>query len=140
MASICAAYLLCTSLGVSFIVGVSSSSSAESRVSSRKNFLICSTRANRAFTRSTSACISACTPCERGRLGEAEKGGVEALEVGVYQGLHRVRAGQAGVVGKGHIVVLRVLLDVLLVDHDDGRQIGAGVADQHRVGNIRASF
>jgi len=46
MASICSAYLVCTSLRLSFMVGVSSSSSALSWVSSSQNFLTCSTRAN----------------------------------------------------------------------------------------------
>jgi hypothetical protein len=59
IASICGAYFFSTNLRFSFIVGVSSSSSADSCVSSRKNFLICSTRANLVFTPSITPWISA---------------------------------------------------------------------------------
>ena len=68
MASICAAYFFSTSLRLSFMVGVSSSSSAVSWVSSRKNFLICSTRANFWFTRLISFWINSCTSGARVKL------------------------------------------------------------------------
>ena len=68
MASICGAYLVCTSWRLSFMVGVSSSSSALSWVSSKKNFLIYSTRANLVFTSSITPWISACTSGARVRL------------------------------------------------------------------------
>ena len=86
-----------TSFRLSFIVGVSSSSSALSWVSSRQNFLICSTRANLALTRSISR---------------------------PDQVLHRLGAGQAGVVAERDVAVLGELLDVLQVDHHDRRQVG----------------
>src|SRR3954469_22664153 len=40
---------------------------------------------------------------------------VHAVDLALDQRLHRRRAGQAGVVGEGHVVVLRVLLHVLQV-------------------------
>ena len=103
------AYFFSTSFRLSFIVGVSSSSSALSWVSSRQNFLICSTRANLALTRSISR---------------------------PDQVLHRLRPGQAGVVAERDVAVLGELLDVLEVDHDDRRQVGALVADHDRVGDV----
>ena len=109
MASMRSAYLASTSFRLSFIVGVSSSSSALSCVSRSQNFLICSTRANLALTRSTSA-------------GD--------------QRLHLGRARQARVVAERDVVVLGEFLDVLQIDHDDGGQVGAAVADDDGVGDV----
>ena len=53
------------------------------------------------------------------------------------QRLHFGRSGQAGIVTKGHILVLGVFLDVFLIDHDDDRQVGPLIADDHRVGDVR---
>ena len=103
----------CTSLRLSFIVGVSSSSSAVSCVSSRRNALICSTRANFLLTLSIS-------PWIRSRTSG--------------------RARQARVVGERDVVVLGELLDVLLIDHHQRRQVRPLVADHHRVGDVGAEL
>jgi hypothetical protein len=44
---------------------------------------------------------------------------VDVVDLALDQRLHLERARQADVVGEGHVVVLGVFLDVLLVDHDD---------------------
>jgi hypothetical protein len=49
---------------------------------------------------------------------------VHVVDLALDQRLDFERARQAAVVGERHVVVLRVFLDVLLVDHDDHGQVG----------------
>src|ERR1044071_7177434 len=56
---------------------------------------------------------------------------VDAVDLRLDQFLDFARARQAGVVAERHVVVLRELLDVLLVDHHDQGQVRAPVADHH---------
>ena len=72
-----------------------------------------STRANCAFTASTSRWISSWI--SRG-------------------------AAQAGEIGEGHSVVLGELLDVLVIDHDEAGEIWPLVADHHRIGDVGREF
>src|SRR6267378_1838036 len=65
IASIVSLYFMFTNVRFSFIVGVSSSSSAVKICSMRENFLIVSTRASCRFTRSISPQIRSCTSLAR---------------------------------------------------------------------------
>ena len=72
--SINSAYLRLTRLRFNFIVGVSSSSSAVNCYSSKRNCLICSTRAKALLTFSTSAAIRPNTSGARHRLRKSLNG------------------------------------------------------------------
>ena len=74
ISSISGLYFSFTSLRLSFIVGVSSSSSAVSFCSIRLKRLICSTRAKPAFTLSISAWISSRISRARHRLAKLVNG------------------------------------------------------------------
>ncbi len=110
MASICSAYFFSTSLRLSFIVGVSSSSSAR-QLRLQQVELLDLLDAGELLVHAcrSRAWIRSCTSCGR---------------------------GQAGVVAERDVVVLRELLDVLLVDHDEHHQVRPLVADHHRVGDV----
>src|SRR6185369_3315975 len=68
---------------------------------------------------------------------DAREVDVDRLDLALDQVLDFLRAAQAGVVGEGNVLVLRELLDILLVDHDQTRQIRPLVADDHGVGDVR---
>ena len=110
IASISSRYFSFTSLRLSFIVGVSSSSSAVSCCSSRRNLL---------------------------DLLDARELRVHAVDLALDQLLHLRRAGTGWCsCENGIVVVLREFLDVLVVDHDQRGEVGAPVADHHRVGDV----
>src|SRR3954468_18288950 len=62
---------------------------------------------------------------------------VDRLDLALDQVLDLGRAAQAGIIGEGNVMVLRELLDILLIDHDQTGQIRPLVADHHRVGDVR---
>src|SRR5258708_3831802 len=61
---------------------------------------------------------------------------VDRLDLALDQILDFGRAAQAGIVGEGNVVVLRELLDILLIDHDQTRQVRPLVADDNGIGNV----
>ena len=69
-------------------------------------------------------------------LFDAGKFFVDAVQFSLDQVLHFFGTCQALVIGERHVVVLRKLLHVFLVNHDDDRQVGALVANDDRVGDI----
>ena len=111
--SISGAYFCATTLRFSFIVGVSSSSSAVSSCSMIRKSLICSTRASFALA------VSIFGPDQADDLR---------------------RARQARKVGVGNLLVLREFCDVVLIDHDEAGQVVPTIADHDRVGDIGAEL
>src|SRR3954466_13296596 len=65
---------------------------------------------------------------------------VDRLDLALDQVLDLGSPTQARVVGEGNIVVLRELLDILLVDHEQAGQVRPFVADHDGIGNVRREF
>src|SRR3954453_22781730 len=68
---------------------------------------------------------------------DAREVDVDRLDLAMDQVLDLGRAAKAGVIGKGNVVVLGVFFDILLIDHEQTRQIRPLVADHHRVRDVR---
>src|SRR5690242_9766710 len=66
--------------------------------------------------------------------------GIHRLDLAPDQILDLGRAAQAGVIGEGNVVVLRELLDVLMIDHDEAGEIGPLVADHDCIRDIGRKF
>src|SRR5450432_192067 len=69
-------------------------------------------------------------------LLDARELDVDARHFGADQLLHFLGARQAGVVAERNVVVLGEFLDIVQIDHDDGGEVGAPVADDDGVGDV----
>src|SRR5664279_2115829 len=71
---------------------------------------------------------------------DPRKIGVDRLDLALDQILDLGCSAQAGVIGKGDVVVLGKFFDILLVDHDEAGEVRPLVADHHGVRNIGREF